>query len=75
MLDKIPFLHRDRAYNIIVEEDLSFDETHYILDCLLENGAFETLDDVSSDLYTLSYNGKTYTVGVDGLDVVIMINH
>ena len=72
MLDKIPFLHRDTAYNIIIEDDISFDDLHALLDNLGEQGAFDA-QECSADLYYFTYGGINYTVGVDGQDVLIVI--
>jgi len=71
MIEKIPFLHRDRMYNIIVDEDLSFTELHYILDRLIEKSAFES--DPDTELYYITYEDTHYTIGVDGMDVMIVI--
>jgi hypothetical protein len=70
MIEKIPFLHRDKLYYIIIREDISFTTLHKILDTLLEQGAFlgEPEDPV---LYTVACEKVKYTVGVDGIDVMI----
>ncbi|MCD6570525.1 MAG: hypothetical protein J7L53_07460 [Deltaproteobacteria bacterium] len=70
MIEKIPFLHRDVVYNIIIADDLTFDALHYILDCLLEQRAFDDWGD-SADLRTIRYKQMLYTVYVDSLDVTI----
>jgi len=72
MFEKIPFLHRSRAYNIIVEDDLTFEVLHCLLDELIERGAFEVLDDFA-DLYTIAHADTEYTIGVDGFNVMIVI--
>ena len=74
MLEKIPFLHGERAYNIIIEDDLTFDAAHYIIDYLLDEEAFDLADDMS-DVYTIQYGDTTYTIGVDGMDVVITMHN
>jgi hypothetical protein len=70
MIEKIPFLHRDKLYYIIIREDISFTALHCILDMLIEQGAFlgEPEDPV---LYTVVSEEVKYTVGVDGIDVMI----
>lgn len=70
MIEKIPFLHRDKLYYIILREDISFTALHDILDTLLEQGAFlgESEDPV---LYTVVCEEVKYTVGVDGIDVML----
>lgn len=72
MFEKIPFLHRNTAFNIMVDDDISFVALHYLLDEIGARGAFET-DDGFADLYTVTYEGVEYTVAVDGLDVMIVI--
>ena len=73
MIEKIPFLHRTKMYNIIVEDDIELDALHYILDILLENNAFIPYDGGDAELYTITYQDVCYTVGVDDLDVMIVI--
>ncbi|MBN1635862.1 MAG: hypothetical protein JW920_05080 [Deltaproteobacteria bacterium] len=72
MFEKIPFLHRNRAYNIIIDDDLTFEVLHCLLDELIERGAFEVLDDFA-DLYTIEHSDTEYTIGVDGFNVMIVI--
>lgn len=71
MIEKIPFLHRKQMYNIIVQEDISFDALHHIIDVLIDQGAFFSEMDVT-DLYTVAYGDMRYTVGVDGIDIMIV---
>ena len=73
MIEKIPFLHRTKMYNIIVEDDIELDALHYILDILLENNAFIPSDGGDAELYTITYQDVCYTVGVDDLDVMVVI--
>jgi hypothetical protein len=70
MIEKIPFLHRDKLYYIIVSDDVTFTALHDILDTLIDQGAFigEPEDPV---LYTVVHEEARYTVGVDGIDVMI----
>jgi hypothetical protein len=70
MIEKIPFIHRDILYYIIISDDISFTALHGILDMLIELGAFigEPEDPV---LYTVVCEEMKYTVGVDGIDVMI----
>ncbi len=71
MIEKIPFLHRKKMYNIIIRDDISFDALHEILDTLIDQEAFvgEREDAV---LYTLVCQEIKYTVAVDGIDVMIV---
>jgi hypothetical protein len=71
MIEKIPFFHRDKLYYIIIREDIAFTALHGILDTLIEQGAFigEPEDPV---LYTVLSEDVMYTVGVDGIDVMIV---
>lgn len=72
MIEKIPFLHRKQMYNIIICEDISFTALHCILDILIEQGVFVGEDETENpDLYTVVYEEVKYTVGVDGIDVMI----
>ncbi len=73
MIEKIPFRHRDKIYNIVVEDDIVLTAVHYILDVLLENDAFIPYDGGDAELYTITYDEVCYTVGVDGTDVMIVI--
>ncbi len=70
MIEKIPFLHRKKMYNIIVKDDISFDVLHCIIDVLIDQGAFASGME-PSDLYTVVYEEVRYTVGVDGIDIMI----
>lgn len=71
MIEKIPFLHRKKMYNIIVKDDISFDVLHHIIDVLIDQGAFVS-ELETSDLYTVVYGEIRYTVGVDGIDIMIV---
>ena len=73
MIEKIPFLHRQKMYNIIVEDDLELIALHYILDILLEKEAFIPYDGGDAELYTITYQDVCYTVGVDDMDVMVVI--
>lgn len=70
MIERIPFIHRDKLYYIITREDITFSALHFILDLLIDQGAFnmEMEDPV---LYTVVCEEVKYTVGVDGIDVMI----
>jgi hypothetical protein len=72
MIEKIPFLHRQKMYNIISEDDLAFKALHYILDGLIDQGAFVTEDDCA-ELYQITFEEVCYTIGVDGIDVIIAV--
>ena len=73
MIEKIPFLHRQKMYNIIVEDDIQLKALHYILDVLIENNAFIPYDGGDAELYTITYEDTCYTVGVDDIDVMVVI--
>jgi hypothetical protein len=70
MIEKIPFLHRQRMYNIIIEEDITFTALHGIMDELISQGAFEA-DEDCGELFLVVHDDVRYTVGVDGIDVII----
>jgi len=72
MIEKIPVLHRQRMYNIIVEEDIEFTALHSLLDDLIGQGAFEAGEDCG-ELYRFQHGDVSYTIGVDGVDVIISI--
>ncbi len=70
MIERISFIHRERLYYIISREDISFSALHYILDMLIDHGAFN-MGTEEPELYTVVCEGKRYTIGVDGIDVMI----
>lgn len=70
MIERIPFIHRDKLYYIISNEDLSFSALHYILDILIDQGAFN-MEAEDPELFTVVYEGDKYTIGVDGIDVMV----
>ena len=72
MIEKIPFIHRQRVYNILIEEDITFEALHCILDDLIGKGAFE-VDEGFGELYLVEHDSVRYTIGVDGIDVIITI--
>ncbi len=72
MIEKIPFIHRQRLYNIVIEEDITFTALHVIIDDLIGQGAFEAERD-GGDLYLVEHADVRYTVGVDGIDVIITV--
>ena len=53
MIEKIPFMHRQKTYNIIVEDDISFVALHSILDDLIRQGAFPA-EEGCAELYQVS---------------------
>jgi len=73
MIEKIPFLHKQKMYNIITEDDLTFTALHYIIDELIEQGAFLDQDSDNAELYSISFEEIRYTIGVDGADIVIAV--
>lgn len=72
MLEKIPFLHRGNAYQIIIEDDITFTALHYILDELIDQGAF-TVSDECTLQYSIECDDVNYIIGVDGMNVIIVI--
>jgi hypothetical protein len=72
MIEKIPFIHRQRLYNIMVEEDITFAALHFIIDDLIVQGAFEA-DNDCGELYLVEHEDVGYTIGVDGIDVIIAV--
>ncbi len=72
MYEKIPFIHRECAYNIILEDDIAFEALHHIIDELIARGSFGVSEGYA-DLYNIRYAGTTYTVAIDGRDVMIVV--
>lgn len=72
MLEKIPFLHRGNAYQILIEDDITFTALHYILDALIDQGAFAESDECTLQ-YSIEYEDVNYIIGVDGMSVIIVI--
>jgi hypothetical protein len=58
-------------YNIIVKDDVSFDALHHIIDVLIDQDAF-TEDCQTAELYTVVYGEVRYTVGVDGINIMVV---
>ena len=73
MIEKIPFLHKQKMYNIITEDDLTFTALHYIIDELIDQGAFSEPDQENAELYSVFFEEIKYTIGVDGTDIIIAI--
>jgi hypothetical protein len=71
MLEKIPFLYKGCSYNIIIDDDLSFDQLRFIIDRLNDEGAFEN-DSEEVVRYTIDCEDGCYAVGVDGTNVMII---
>jgi hypothetical protein len=71
MIEKIPFIHRDKLYYIIINDDITFTALHGIIDVLIGQGAFEG-EPEDPVLYTVECEKVKYTVGVDGIDVMIV---
>jgi hypothetical protein len=70
MLEKIPFLHRGNAYQIIIDDDITFTALHYILDELIALGAFIESEECPVQ-HTVVFEATTYIIGVDGTNVII----
>ncbi len=73
MIEKIPFMHRGKTYNIIVEDDISFAALHSILDDLMRQGAFPA-EEGCAELYQVTHEELCYTIGIDGIDVIISVS-
>ena len=71
-MEKIPFLHRGNAYQILIEDDITFTALHYILDELIDQGAFMVSDECTLQ-YPIEYEDVNYIIGVDGMNVIIVI--
>lgn len=73
MIEKIPFLHKQVMYNIIVQDDVELEALHYIIDVLVDSNAFISYETGDAGLYTITYDDICYTVGVDQMDIMIVI--
>jgi len=71
MIEKIPFLHRQKLYNIITEDDLPFKALHYIIDELIAQSVFQ-MEEGCAELFNVTFEEVRYTIGVDGVDVMIV---
>jgi hypothetical protein len=72
MIEKIAFVHRQKVYNIISEDDLPFTALHYIIDELIEQEAFLNPEGCA-ELFSVVFEEIHYTIGVDGTDILIAI--
>jgi hypothetical protein len=72
MIEKIPFMHRQKTYNIIIEDDITFTALHSILDDLISRGAFPA-EEGCAELYNVTHEDSSYTIGIDGIDVIISV--
>ncbi len=70
MIEKIPFMHRGKTYNIIIEDDITYTALHSILDDLISQRAFPA-GEGCAELYNVTHEGICYTIGIDGIDVII----
>lgn len=70
MIEKIPFIHKNKLYNIIIREDIALSSLHSIIDTLIDQGAFVG-EEEDPELYIVICDETRYTVGVDGIDVMI----
>jgi hypothetical protein len=73
MLEKIPFLHRGNAYNIIIDDDLDFDTLRFIIDRLIDMRAFSGEYEGAMQ-YSVECGDIAYKVGVEGNNVLIVLN-
>ncbi len=71
MIEKIPFMHRSKLYYIIIQDDITFNALHYIMDILIDQGAFAVEESEDTNLYNVVCEDVKYTIGVDGIDVMI----
>ena len=71
MIEKIPFIHRNKLYYIIINDDITFTALHGILDELIGLRAFQG-EPEDPMLFTVTCEEVKYTVGVDGIDVMIV---
>jgi hypothetical protein len=72
MIEKIPFMHRGKTYNIIIEDDITFTALHSLLDHLIGRGAFPA-EEGCAELYDVTHEDMCYTIGIDGIDVIISV--
>lgn len=72
MFEKIPFIHKGCAYNVIIEEDISFERLRYIIDRLNEDGAFMS-DDGEVVQFSVDCEDISYSVGIEGTNIMIIL--
>jgi hypothetical protein len=72
MIEKIPFMHRGKTYHIIIDDDITFTALHTIMDDLISRGAFLE-EEGCAELYQVAHEEMCYTIGVDGIDVIISV--
>jgi hypothetical protein len=72
MIEKIPFMHRGKTYNIIIEDDIPFTALHSIMDGLISQGAFSA-GEGCAELYNVTHEGICYTIGIDGIAVIVAV--
>jgi len=67
-----PIVHKNMIFNIITNEDLTFDDTDTILDELIEMGAFENIDfEEPGRSYKILNNAISCFVEVYGYEVFV----
>ncbi len=65
-------MHRGNAYQILIEDDITFTALHDILDELIDQRAF-TVSDECTLQYSIECEDVNYIIGVDGMNVIIVI--
>jgi len=71
-MESMPFLHANRLFKIIFEEDLTFAAVREILDVLLARDAFNLEIQENVDRYSLEVDTESYNVWVSEMDVYIV---
>jgi hypothetical protein len=73
-MDSMQFLHANRIFNILFEDDLTFVQVRAILDHLLERNAFDEEVQAREPFYSIDVENLPFDVWVSDMDVVIQIH-
>jgi len=70
-MESMPFLHANRIFTIIFDEDLAFSEVRAVLDYLLERNAFHAEAQEDEIEYHIDLDQASFHVWVWEMDVII----
>ena len=70
-MDSMPFLHAEKVFNLIFEQDFTFAEIRAVLDHLLARDAFNPEVQAERGRYDVTIESAVFTVWVCEMDVII----
>lgn len=70
-MESMPFLHADKVFNLIFEQDFTFTEIRAVLDHLLDRDAFNPEVQEQQGRYSVTVESSVMTVWVCEMDVII----